>query len=339
MSKTVKGYKATKIDMTCRHMKYEIGKTYKHNGVVNPCDAGFHFCENLEDVYDYYVCNCRVFEVIGSGKIIKDNNKTVCSEITFVREIDPHEIKNKQFRSNVLVTRQDIEIFDDMLNNINFDFIKYQKYIKSMNGDDIYSYYGNKFIQFLIYASSKGYKCSELLDHIITNREINHASYHTGIFENLARHGIDFDYYSDNVLLAIIDAKQESLYHKLENIFKSTIPLTAYDTIISEMIYNNIRMDIVNSILDNYFNKSNFCFCGTKLLYALAANDYCTDVLIENIDYMEKKDYGTDYSDIKVEILKHHFIPKYLHDRNIKVVLAAIKSFFKFKFGINKNVK
>ena len=38
----VKGFKGFNEDLTCRGFRYEIGKTYKHNGEVELCSSGFH---------------------------------------------------------------------------------------------------------------------------------------------------------------------------------------------------------------------------------------------------------------------------------------------------------
>ena len=43
----MKGYKAFNGDMTCRGMKYEVGKTYKINEEPVCCKIGFHFCKNI----------------------------------------------------------------------------------------------------------------------------------------------------------------------------------------------------------------------------------------------------------------------------------------------------
>lgn len=83
----IEGYKATNPDMTCRRYQFGIGK-FHHKGRVVPCNSGFHFCENMEDVFKYYDTDCRIFEVIGSGEIIHKDDKIVCSDIEFVKEID-----------------------------------------------------------------------------------------------------------------------------------------------------------------------------------------------------------------------------------------------------------
>ena len=50
----VKGFKGFNEDLTCRGFQYEIGKTYKHNGEVELCRSGFHFCRKLKDVHQFY---------------------------------------------------------------------------------------------------------------------------------------------------------------------------------------------------------------------------------------------------------------------------------------------
>ena len=45
---TIKGYKATEQDLTCRGFQYEIGKTYKMDGYIELCERGFHFCEKID---------------------------------------------------------------------------------------------------------------------------------------------------------------------------------------------------------------------------------------------------------------------------------------------------
>ena len=53
----IKGYKGFNNDFTCKNMKYEIGKFYDYNDKIKICKSGFHFCENIKDVFDYYSGN------------------------------------------------------------------------------------------------------------------------------------------------------------------------------------------------------------------------------------------------------------------------------------------
>ena len=85
---TIISYKGFNKDLKCRGFKYEVGKTYKHNGVVECCKGGFHACENPLDVLKFYNdFDSRYCKVEQSGVFSKDGNKTASSEIEIVSEI------------------------------------------------------------------------------------------------------------------------------------------------------------------------------------------------------------------------------------------------------------
>ena len=89
----VKGYKGMNADMTCRGMKYEVGKSYHVDGTIDVCRKGLHFCEKLKDVFDHYERDGnRFFEVEASGIVKTNNNKSVTSDLRVVRELDDIEI-------------------------------------------------------------------------------------------------------------------------------------------------------------------------------------------------------------------------------------------------------
>lgn len=50
----MKAYKGFNQDWTCRGFKFEVGKTYKHEGKISLCNSGFHACENPLDILNYY---------------------------------------------------------------------------------------------------------------------------------------------------------------------------------------------------------------------------------------------------------------------------------------------
>ena len=94
----MKGYKATNSDMTCnptgsKPFTYEIGVWYEHEGDLDLCGAGFHFCPQPSGPWCYYSSpGTRVFEVeaesildlpVGPGA----DFKMVCLRIRLVREI------------------------------------------------------------------------------------------------------------------------------------------------------------------------------------------------------------------------------------------------------------
>jgi hypothetical protein len=93
-STKIKGYKVTNPDYTCRNFKFEVGKKYKHEGEIGLCSAGFHFCLNAADCFNYYsfTPDNKVFEVEASGKIDHGDDKSVSSSIKLVRELSWQEV-------------------------------------------------------------------------------------------------------------------------------------------------------------------------------------------------------------------------------------------------------
>ena len=85
-------------DMTCRDMKFEVGKTYHVNGKIQMCKNGLHFCQNLKNVFDYYDRdNSRVFEVETDKQVFTDGGKSVTSELRILRELTKVEINRNLY--------------------------------------------------------------------------------------------------------------------------------------------------------------------------------------------------------------------------------------------------
>jgi len=95
MKKTIKGWKVFDKDLQCRKFQFEVGKTYKHDGKIGLCEAGFHFHENQRDLFEYYSFNSesRVCEV-SAINVVTGDNKSVCSEITIGKELNWNEVLN-----------------------------------------------------------------------------------------------------------------------------------------------------------------------------------------------------------------------------------------------------
>lgn len=97
-----KGFKAMNSDMTCRNFKFEVGKTYEiTNGKqLEMCtDSGFHFCKNLENVFNYYdFTKCRLFEVEAFGDVVADCNKSATKKLKIVRELAQDDLNNYRFQ-------------------------------------------------------------------------------------------------------------------------------------------------------------------------------------------------------------------------------------------------
>lgn len=90
----IKGYKVFNPDWTCRDFQYEVGKTFKHNGNIEMCGAGFHFCQKISDCFNYYKFNSnnKVAEVEAVGLVETQGDKSVTDEIRIVREISWSEV-------------------------------------------------------------------------------------------------------------------------------------------------------------------------------------------------------------------------------------------------------
>jgi hypothetical protein len=84
---TVKGFDR---DLSCRGFKFEIGKTYKHDGDVVVCESGFHACEFPLDVFYYYAPGLsRYAEVTQAGELSRHggDTKIASARITIDAEI------------------------------------------------------------------------------------------------------------------------------------------------------------------------------------------------------------------------------------------------------------
>lgn len=96
----MKGYKAFNKDLTCRGYQYEIGKTYEMDDKPIICERGFHFCENIADIFNYYNLNekdTRVCEIEAMGEIVssEEDSKKATNKIKILREISWEELKER----------------------------------------------------------------------------------------------------------------------------------------------------------------------------------------------------------------------------------------------------
>ena len=179
----MKGYKTSENGI-CNGFKFEVGKTYTlKKGKLKMCKNGFHFCENIDDVFKWYNYNRNktiIFEIEALGKVIKDIDKCATNKIKILRII-PLKEYNKLFKkykfdkNGNVIYEKDLNgywrkwKYDDNNNKIfykNSDgyWIKY-KYDK--NGNKILKKYSNGYwIKWkydknnnkIYYKDSTGYK-------------------------------------------------------------------------------------------------------------------------------------------------------------------------------------
>ena len=89
------GYKGFDKDLKCIDFQYEVGKEYEHEGKVELCRSGFHFCENPQGVFGHYAP--------GSGNrfaIVE------ADEVSDERESDSKRVAKK------LKIKSEISVFD-----------------------------------------------------------------------------------------------------------------------------------------------------------------------------------------------------------------------------------
>lgn len=93
---TIKGFKGTDSNMSCKGFNYTLGETYVMNkDNIIECAIGFHFCPRIEDVFQfYYDKDSRFFEVEATDYLdyTDKDNKIVCAQITLTKEIFPYDV-------------------------------------------------------------------------------------------------------------------------------------------------------------------------------------------------------------------------------------------------------
>ena len=92
--KTNKGFKVTNKNMQCLGFQYELGKEFRHEGRIELCEKGFHFCKRLAKCFSYYLFNPtnRVFEIEHGDVIGTIDDKMVTDRIIFLRELTWAEV-------------------------------------------------------------------------------------------------------------------------------------------------------------------------------------------------------------------------------------------------------
>ena len=80
-------YKAT-YNFKCRNQEYKVGKTYTSDR-MEICEYGFHFCQKMEDVLNYYKNSSDfiLLEVEILGKIETEGDKSVTDKLKVLRII------------------------------------------------------------------------------------------------------------------------------------------------------------------------------------------------------------------------------------------------------------
>ena len=93
----MKGYKATDKDMKCLGYQFRLNEWHVHEGPIELCKGGFHFCDQPSGPWYYYSDpGTRIFEVEAEDILDVEwqpgaDFKRVCRRIKLVKEITPLE--------------------------------------------------------------------------------------------------------------------------------------------------------------------------------------------------------------------------------------------------------
>ena len=109
----VKGFDA---NLSCRGLKFEVGKTYTVAGKIKACSNGFHACENPLDVWSYYpivndegkLNRFAVVEMSGEISRHDEDSKIASASITIKAEISLPEFIGKAVSWIVDYTKQKV---------------------------------------------------------------------------------------------------------------------------------------------------------------------------------------------------------------------------------------
>ena len=94
----MKGYKAfniTKNGKQCREYNFGKKKIHEIKGELKICKNGFHFCEKLEGVFEYYDFDKKavaIHEIEALGEVLKENNKSVTNKLKIGRQLSNKEV-------------------------------------------------------------------------------------------------------------------------------------------------------------------------------------------------------------------------------------------------------
>lgn len=97
----MEGYKGFDSDMSCKGMKYEVGKTYEHKGEVTACRSGFHLCQKAIDVLWHYPPFgdngdfARYGHVKGEGMSSEREDKIAFEKLTVLGELSIEDYVDK----------------------------------------------------------------------------------------------------------------------------------------------------------------------------------------------------------------------------------------------------
>ena len=89
------GYKCFDKNLQCRGFQYEVGCSYEHDGEIEMCKSGFHFCMRPSDVFNYYdfdIDNRVCIIEFDDENVIHGDDKSVTGKILIVKELSWNDV-------------------------------------------------------------------------------------------------------------------------------------------------------------------------------------------------------------------------------------------------------
>jgi hypothetical protein len=113
-------YKGFKHDLTCRGFQYKVGEIYCYDGNISLCNAGFHYCDSLSKVFDFYSRSNKVnnpyankFAIVQPlGNVKGDNNKSVTNKLQIVKVLTEEEILDILYEEYKETRKNDVFYLD-----------------------------------------------------------------------------------------------------------------------------------------------------------------------------------------------------------------------------------
>ena len=135
----IRGFKGFNKCLVCRDFQYEENTEYVHNGEVEACESGFHFCENPFDVFNYYEPHKSEFaQVEGWGDIDNsEEDKIAVSHLSVKDKLSIQSLVDK----GIDFTRKKVHFFRDRASdfiqeNTNNNYINSGGYNTVNSGED-----------------------------------------------------------------------------------------------------------------------------------------------------------------------------------------------------------
>lgn len=324
----MKGYKGIYLDSkgnyyteTDKRYYFEIGKTYRipENKEIILCNTGFHFCENIIEIYNYMrnVTNLKIAEIETEGELVSDGIRKYSTRafkiIRILTENEINDILKKEtdnkdiiYKSKVVDTDTCERVFDSRaiaysLHINNCSAVSRGNYIQDScgisDGAEIISSYGTHKTDKARLSNGVVYS-----ENIITSDAVSGSEY---IINSKC----------------VIDSK---------NIANSSAIRNSYGVIHSDNVEYSFGISASTNIkrsyyLDNCYNVSNALFCS-KI-------ENCENIVFNK--KVSEERFGEIYRNIHNLYIRIKGYPNYINEANL--LTDVERNYIKDSYSFIKN--